>query len=149
MPVMLRAMALAMLVGVSTQARADEEQQRHAILAVETALCEAFEQADVQVLRRHLDPGFTLVDSRGVVTGLAENLAEVASGEPRYRVFRNRDQQIRLHGDSAIVVGVTHVEGELRGQAFTADFRFTDTWLRGAEGWRLAASHASRIEAAP
>lgn len=128
---------------------AGDAEDRRDILAVEAALCRAFEDADAQTLERHLDPGFTLIDSRGVITDRAANLAEVASREPRYRVFRNQDQRIRLHGDAAIVTGVTHIEGEAQGQAFTADFRFTDTWIRHPDGWKLAASHASRLPAAP
>lgn len=137
------------LLAASSWAQAGEAEDRRDILAVETILCRAFEGGDAKTLERHLDPGFTLVDSRGVVTGLAANLAEVASREPRYRVFRNRDQRIRLHGDAAIVTGVTHVEGDSQGQAFTADFRFTDTWIRYPDGWKLAASHASRLAEAP
>ncbi len=134
---------------VAPCARAGDTEDRRDILAVEAALCRAFEAADAKTLARHLDAGFTLVDSHGVVTDRAANLAEVASREPRYRVFRNQDQQIRLHGDAAIVIGVTHVEGEAQGQAFVADFRFTDTWIRHPDGWKLAASHASRLPATP
>ncbi|MGX5729828.1 nuclear transport factor 2 family protein [Pseudoxanthomonas beigongshangi] len=134
---------------VAPCARAGDTEDRRDILAVEAALCRAFEAADAKMLERHLDAGFTLVDSHGMVTDRAANLAEVASREPRYRVFRNQDHQIRLHGDAAIVIGVTHVEGEAQGQAFVADFRFTDTWIRHPDGWKLAASHASRLPATP
>lgn len=137
-----------MTLALAPCALAGETEDHRDILAVETALCRAFEDGDAKALERYLDPAFTLVDSQGTVTDRAANLREVASREPRYRVFRNQEQRIRLHGDAAIVTGVTHIEGEAQGQAFTADFRFTDTWIRYPDGWKLAASHASRLPAA-
>lgn len=141
-------LAVLMLASVNAAA-ADGGRDRRDILQVEAALCRAFEQGDAAALRRHLDPGFSLVDSRGTVTDLAANLDEVEKREPRYRVFRNQQQQIRMYGASAVVVGVTHIEGVAKGEEFSADFRFTDTWIRRPDGWKLAASHASLMPAQP
>lgn len=47
--------------------------------------------------------------------------------------------------DTALIVGVTHVRGKAGGEAFAADFRYTDTWIRRDGRWLLAASHASRL----
>ena len=144
--------ALAMLLFLSLAAHAREgamnvDEDRAALMAAEAALCQAFEDGDVEALRRGLTEDFTLVDSRGKVTGLAENLAEVAAREPFYEVFRNHGQQVRLLGDTALVVGITSIRGRAGGDAFEADFRFTGTWVRRDGRWRLAASHASRIPA--
>jgi ketosteroid isomerase-like protein len=122
-------------------AGADERE----ILRDEAALCAAFETGDAAALRRYMDPTFTLTSSRGEVTGFARNLAEVAAREPRYEVFRNHDQTVRLYGDSAIVLGVTTVEGSADGEAFAADFQYTDTWVRRGGRWKIVASHASRL----
>jgi ketosteroid isomerase-like protein len=140
-PVLVLAMA-------NAQARDTAHDERE-ILQAEAALCEAFESGDAAYLRDALDPRFTLVDSRGTVTNLEQNLQEVQAREPRYETFRNHGQSIRLHGDTAIVTGITSVKGTAGGEAFQADFRFTDTWLRRDGRWLLAASHASRLPAPP
>lgn len=140
-PVLVLAMA-------NAQAR-DAEQDERDILRAEAALCEAFESGDASYLRGALDPRFTLVDSRGTVTNLEQNLQEVRAREPRYETFRNHGQSIRLYGDTAIVIGITSVKGMAGGEPFQADFRFTDTWLRRDGRWLMAASHASRLPAAP
>jgi ketosteroid isomerase-like protein len=71
----------------------------------------------------------------------------VQAREPRYETFRNHGQSIRIYGDTAIITGVTSVKGTAGGEAFAADFRFTDTWLYRDGRWLLAASHASRLSA--
>lgn len=134
------------LLVFATQAQArDTAQDEREILRVEAAICHAFEVGDAAYLRTALDPRFTLVDSRGAVTDLAQNLAEVEAREPRYREFRNHDQSVRLYGDAAIVTGITSIKGTAGGDAFQADFRFTDTWVYRDGRWIMAASHASRL----
>ena len=117
-----------------------------ALLQAEAAACKAFEKGDADALRKALTADFTLVDSHGNVTGLEQNLAEVAAREPYYDEFRNDGQRVRLYGDdTALIVGITHIRGKAGGEAFAADFRYTDTWVRHDGRWLLAASHASRL----
>jgi ketosteroid isomerase-like protein len=115
------------------------------LLQAEADACQAFEDGNAEALRRTLTEDFTLVDSRGTVTGRAQNLAEVAAREPFYKEFRNHDQQVRLYGDAALIVGITSIRGRADGKAFAAEFRYTDTWIRRDGKWLLAASHASRL----
>jgi len=136
--------AIAMALATPVAQAGDKTQDEREILRVEAALCRAFETGDVAALRDGLDERFTLTDSSGKVT----NLAEVERGDPSYDVFRNHGQSIRLYGDAALVTGITSIEGRSGGQAFAADFRFTDTWVRVDGRWKMAASHASRLPAA-
>lgn len=116
------------------------------LLQAEAAACKAFEDGDAAFLRDALTADFTLVDSHGNVTGVEQNLAEVAAREPYYDEFRNDGQSVRMYGeDTALIVGVTHIRGKAGGEAFAADFRYTDTWIRRDGRWLLAASHASRL----
>jgi ketosteroid isomerase-like protein len=134
------------LATATAQAR-DAAQDEREILRVEAEVCRAFEAGDADTLRRHLEPTFTLVDSRGAVTDLAQNVAEVARREPLYEVFRNHDQKVRLYGDAAVVTGITSIRSRAGdGEVFEGDFRFTDTWIRRDGAWKLAASHASRLQ---
>jgi ketosteroid isomerase-like protein len=134
-------------IGIATTRVGAVAHSDREILQAEAAICSAFERGDAAYLRGALDPRFTLVDSRGTVTNLEQNLDEVEAREPRYEEFRNHGQSIRIYGDMAIITGVTSVKGTAGGEAFAADFRFTDTWLYRDGRWLLAASHASRLSA--
>jgi len=133
-------------IASSVHAR-DAAQDEREIRRVEAQLCHAFEIGDAGTLRKDLDVTFTLTNSHGEVSDFAQNLAEVASREPRYEIFRNHDQQVRVYRDAAIVTGITTVKGTSKGDAFAADFQFTDTYVRRDGHWLLAASHASRLPA--
>lgn len=137
---------LALLMGIATAASAaGSNPATRQLLPTEAAACQAFEAGNATALRRMLTADFTLVDSHGSVTNLEQNLAEVAAREPFYDEFRNHDQQVRLHGDAALIVGITSIRGRAGGKPFAADFRYTDTWIRRDGKWLLAASHASRL----
>lgn len=123
----------------------DAAQDEREIRRVEAALCQAFEKGDAETLRKDLDASFTLTSSTGVVTDFEQNVAEVAQRDPAYEIFRNHDQNVRLYGNAAIVTGITSIKGQSGGKAFEGDFQFTDTWVYRGGGWKLAASHASRL----
>jgi uncharacterized protein (TIGR02246 family) len=125
---------------------ANANPETSALLLAEADACKAFEDGNADALRKALTADFTLVDSRGNVTNLEQNLAEVAAREPYYDEFRNDSQRVRMYGDdTALIVGVTRIRGKAGGEAFAADFRYTDTWIRRDGRWLLAASHASRL----
>jgi len=138
----LVAAGLAMAAGAAI-AR-DAAQDEHSILHNESAICDAFESNDGDSLRNRLDEHFTLTDSKGVVTDRGRIVADVAKGDPTYLMFRNHGQKVQVHGDAAIVTGVTTVQGhDKAGSTFAADYAYTDTWIYEDGRWMLAASHAS------
>jgi ketosteroid isomerase-like protein len=145
MAVMRTFIATAVALGSAGVHAAAPDLLEAALLHAESTLCAAFERGDAATLRRYLEPSFTLVDSRGEVSGYAQNVDEVARRSPRYETFRNHDQTVRRYGDTAIVIGITTVKGNADGTPFAADFRYTDTWLYRDGTWKIAASHASRL----
>jgi ketosteroid isomerase-like protein len=138
-------MMAAMFVCAVAHAR-DAAQDEREIRRIDAAICAEFESGDANGLKQNLDVRFTLTSSRGEVTDLKQNLDEVAKREPRYEVFRNHDQNLRLYGDAAIVTGITSIKGTADSQPFSADFQFTDTYVHRNGRWVLAASHASRLQ---
>ncbi|MBE4751686.1 nuclear transport factor 2 family protein [Corallococcus sp. ZKHCc1 1396] len=135
---------LAIALGATAEAR-DPAQDERDLLKVEAALCRAFETGDADTLRKSLDKHFTLTDSKGTVTNLDQNLAEVVKRDPVYEVFKNHHQKVRLYGDAAVVTGITTLKGRSGKTQFEGDFQFTDTWVHREGQWKLAASHVTRL----
>jgi ketosteroid isomerase-like protein len=117
-----------------------------AIRRVEQDLCDAIRSGNADAIARLEDETYTLTNTRGVVSTRADDIADAKKGEIRYEEFRNHDTTVRVYGDAAIVLGVTTVKGTANGKPFALDARFTDTYVRRADGWKIAASHATRID---
>ena len=108
-------------------------------------LCDAFRTADIATLERFLDPQFTLIASDAVQTSRDEEIASLREGHADYEVFRNHHMTTRIHGDVAVVNGITSVAGKWDGQPFERELRFTDTLQKRGGDWILLASHATPI----
>ena len=114
---------------------------------VERELCDAFRTNDAATIGKLEDETYTLTNTRGEVTTRADDIADAKKAETRYTEFRNHDTTMRLYGDAAIRLGITSIKGISSGKPFTLDVRFTDTYIKRADGWKIAASHASPISA--
>lgn len=134
---------LAVQQAAAAPSAADDERE---IRRVESALCEAFRKGDADTIARLEDETYTLTNTRGQVSTRADDIADAKKGAIRYTEFRNHDTTIRLYGDAAIVLGITSLKGTASGRPFELDARFTDTYVRRADGWKIAASHATRLE---
>lgn len=117
-----------------------------AIRDVERALCDAIRTGDANAIARLEDETYTLTNTHAEVSTRADDIADAKKGEIRYTEFRNHDTTVRLYGDAAIVLGITSLKGTSGGKAFALDVRFTDTYVRRADGWKIAASQATRID---
>ena len=139
----LAAVGLALVV--STASARDKASDESDIRRVEAKLCEAIQNGDAKTLRQFMDPLFTQGTSRGGIDDFKETVSEVEKRDPAYEEFRNHDQTVRVYDNAAIVIGITSVKGTSGGQAFAADFKYTDTYIFRDGHWWLAASHASKI----
>lgn len=102
-------------------------------------------EPDVEGLRSLLDDDWLLTHSDGRVQDKAGYLAELAAGQRANQAIANHDVQVRLHGGTAVVTGTSVQSGTRDGQPWSGRFRFTRVWVRQEEGWRMLASHSSRI----
>lgn len=145
----MKSTALRLLVAIAAPsfASASPADDTREIERVEHALLDAIRTGDVAGIEKYEDETYTLVSTRGEVTTRADDIADAKKGEIRYTEFRNHDTTMRLYGDAAIRLGITTLKGTASGKPFALDVRFTDTYIRRADGWKLAASHATRIEA--
>ena len=117
------------------------------VLQFERDACRAFLDADTGALERVLTPDFTLTLSNGEVNTRADEISELLSGKVHYDVFENYDMLARLYGnDTAVVLGKTRVKGTADGKPFDRIVQFTDTLIKRAGNWQLAAGHVSQIE---
>lgn len=139
---MKRLLLLLLLVGCVSVPRAGDEA---AVIQTLHDACKAYLDGDAARIESLLTDDFTLTDADGVVTTRADDIQHAKNGSLKYTVFENREMKVRLHGDAALVTGITKVAGTAGTTAFAAEFQFTDTLVRQGGRWRVAASHISRI----
>lgn len=116
-----------------------------AVLQAERDLAHAYQRSDMAGITKGVMEDYTLTNSRGKVTTRADDLEEAKKVDPKYEIFENEDMKVRVHGDTAVVLGITHAKGISGGKPFDARFRFTDTFVKDKGQWRLYAGHVTKV----
>ncbi len=115
------------------------------ITALERQLNNAIVQRDIPAWERLLADGYTDVDSSGVVRDKNAKAEEIRSHA--YESAAIAGENIKIYGDTVIVVGArNYTERTRRGLATISD-RFTDLFLLRGGQWQLASSQSTRLRA--
>jgi uncharacterized protein (TIGR02246 family) len=144
-----RWIAIALVAGavisttVSAQQRRTAEQQ---VLATDDQRMDALRRGDPVPLEKIYADDYTLVTGTGQIRTKADQLAELKTGELKYRQIEAVERQVRMYGDVAIVLTkqrATIVQG---GQQITGgDERVTRVYKNYGGQWRVIATHATPI----
>ena len=113
------------------------------ITELERQVSDAIIKRDINSWQLLLTDGYTDVDSDGTVRDL-NAMAEVIRGRS-YDSITQGGLEVRIYGDSVIVVGTrTLIEKTRRGLTTTTN-RFTDVFLKRNGIWQLASSQSTRL----
>jgi len=136
-------LALMMASGCSTrQTAADVEKE---LTALVDQLSDAYVTGDAAVLERLEADDIVLVDSDGTLFTKADDVAEVKAGIYKLKSWTREEITVRLHGDTAVVHGITRIQGTYKGQEFDGRTRGTDAWIKKNGRWQCVASQSTRI----
>jgi ketosteroid isomerase-like protein len=100
---------------------------------------------DADAIGRYMADDWTIVGSDGRVGGKADFLALVRSGALTHDVMTSEDFNVRVYGDTAVVIARGISGGKYQGQAFREVERASSVFVRQAGQWRCVLTHLSRI----
>jgi ketosteroid isomerase-like protein len=100
--------------------------------------------ADRSFYERVLADDFTFGVSTGEWESKKSKLAYLGSETHAVKSETISDLRVRVHGNAAIATFTFTVEGSWEKTPFEVTGIMTQTWVKGADGWKLAASHGSR-----
>ncbi|MBI3450122.1 MAG: nuclear transport factor 2 family protein [Acidobacteria bacterium] len=137
-----RLLALAMaIVPIAAAAPSTED----AILRLEDQRIQAMIAGDVETLDRLLAPELTYGHSSGKMDTKASFLAQLKSGDLKYRDFRRQDVCVQVIDATAIVTGQAALDVRTPAGDLSIPVRFTDVWVRRGERWEMVAWQSARI----
>lgn len=104
---------------------------------------------DTDTLSGLVADGFRLVGPLGFVLDRQQWLDRYQSGALATQRLDWRDVEVRVHGDTAIAIGVHDQEATHQGNRVDGTFRATHVLVRTEDGWRIAGMHLSPMGAPP
>lgn len=114
------------------------------LMQMERDWCRALTTKDPSILEPILADDYTSVNSRGVVSTKASELADAKAGASGFATCVHDNMKVRVFGDAAVITGHNVTSGIFRGVAFKDRGSYwTDTYVRRNGRWQCVASHSS------
>jgi ketosteroid isomerase-like protein len=117
-----------------------------ALLQLEHDWRTACRDGDSATVARIEDERYVRTDEQGDASTRADDLGEIEAHSIVYSQLENRDEAVSLSGDTAVVTGITALEGVAGDRPFKLELRFTDTFVRRGDGWKLLSTQLQRME---
>ncbi len=124
---------------------ADEASDKAELMRLEKASGKALAGNDVATFEKVLAADWKIVTTAGTVMTRAELIETMKSGKLKFEHYEVDQLDIRVYGDTAVVIGRDKAQGSWEGEAFTLKERFTDIFLRKDGTWLCVSSHSTEL----
>ena len=115
------------------------------VFAAERALQAAQLAGDVDALDRLLHPDLLAVGPDGRLADKAADLAAHRTGV--FKIDQLDEKELRVVSDerTAVTFVVVRLRGSIGDEDMAGLVRYTRTWVRGPDGWRVVAAHIASL----
>jgi ketosteroid isomerase-like protein len=117
---------------------------------LERSWLDAYETRDVAAMERIVADGFTITFSDGSVETkeqVVESIRKARERGGKPPKFHTEQTQAHQFGDVVVLTGVVVTEWTKKdGTAGRASNRYTDTYVRFGDEWRVVSSHLSNVK---
>ena len=118
------------------------------LLTFEEEFSQAVAANDAAAIGRFVADDWVIVDADGRVIDRVRFLNVIESGALSHESMESTDVEVRLHGDTAVVTGITTSKGQFMGQGFATRERATDVLARLDGRWLCIFSQLTRVASA-
>ena len=100
---------------------------------------------DAAAIERLVADDWVIVDADGTVIDRSRFISAIESGALTHESMESTDLEVRVHGDTAVVTGITTSKGQYLGEGFTTRERATDVLVRLDGRWLCVFSQLTRV----
>ncbi len=124
-------------------------EDRAAIVRLENGWTTALTKRDRTYFDRVLDPNFIYTENDRVMSR-AQVISDLMTGGDIVTSAGNEDMVVHMFGTTAVVTGILHAGGKSGYRPFLRRYRFTDTWVKKADGtWQIVAAQDYLLPSRP
>jgi ketosteroid isomerase-like protein len=117
------------------------------VLAAEAAWTEAHRTTDTAAIDGLMHRDYVIVSPSGRAIPRAEALASYVPGERQWDFAESDEHDVRIYGDTAVVIGRWRARGVNNGVAFDYAARYVSVWVKEEGRWQMVADSSTEIKA--
>jgi ketosteroid isomerase-like protein len=123
-----------------------QESVEKKVMQLEHDWAEADQKGDAAAMERYEAPDFTFTTPDGAVTGRADDINDLKTGNFKAEAIELNDLKVRVYGKAAVVTGKATLKNcKWHGKDISGDYRFTDVWADTGGKWQVVASQTSAL----
>jgi len=134
--------ATGILATGSLQAKSIEQE----LTELDRAMQRAVVDRDAVAFGSFLTEDYILVVSSSKMYGKADVVADITAPNTKFSLNESSNLQIRVHGETAMVIADLHQMFVRDGEPFDYWVRFTDTWILKDGRWLCWSGHATLLK---
>lgn len=115
------------------------------VLAVERAWTEAHLRGDVATIAALMAPDYVRIQADGSVADRAAVLAAYVPEQRHWELAEGDEYDVRIYGDTALVIGRWRARGINHGERFDYAARFLSVYVRRGGRWQMVAEQSTEI----
>jgi ketosteroid isomerase-like protein len=115
------------------------EHLRNEVLRIEEERNQALQKGDAAALERIYTDDLVYTNALGYVLTKAQHLADIRTRNLKLSSFKHSDVEVRVHGNTGIVTGISTSRVEYEGTASSSPRRYINVYVRENGLWRCAA----------
>jgi ketosteroid isomerase-like protein len=119
--------------------------EEQTLMQIEREWGDAIKNKDKAWLKRAYADEYTFISSRGKMSNKTEDIAETLSSAETITSSDNIDMKVRVHGDTAVVIGRFHLVGKDKNGSFDRNYIFTDTFVKRDGRWQVISSQSTLV----
>ena len=123
----------------------NQEADIQAVIQAEEALAAAHLSLDLDTIDRLLHPDYVIIQPNGQLEDKAATLNSLRSDQRHWEIAQSDQLEVRLYGETAIVVGRWRGKGHNGPESFDYQARFLSIWVREKGLWRNVAYEAAPL----
>ena len=135
--------AMVFAAGSKSPAQATHDADVRELQRLETVWNEAHERGDADALEKLWADDMEVAVPRMPVLTRTEAVKFARSGRMKFLSYRTSDVRVRVYDNAAVVTGRLQRTRSINGQEMSDDWRFTKTYIRDSQQWRVVSFHAS------
>ena len=117
-----------------------------AVAVAEQELAAAHRSLELDAFERLLHPDYALIQPGGRVEDKEETLASLRSGRRHWDIARSDQLDVRLYGNTAVVISRWRGKGQNGEERFDYSARVLAVWVREDDGWRNVAAMSTSLD---
>jgi ketosteroid isomerase-like protein len=94
-------------------------------------------KADTGFLESYYADDATIIHGIGTLSTKDQEIADLKSGALKYDSIVQRDQKIRIYGNTAVVNTLRAAKGLIESKPFSGEWRVTYVWVKLSGNWKL------------